>query len=67
MLQQKTIADRVLEVVRLNPKCSLEELVQDLRELKWCEVLEEVHQLRRSGQLRLNQSSLGLTTLLCVS
>mgnify|MGYP001590279374 CR=1 FL=1 len=66
MPQQKTIADRILEVVRLNPECSLEELIQGLRELKWCDVLEEVHQLRQSGQLRLSQSSLGLTTLLRV-
>ena len=64
MLQQDTIADQILEVVRLYPECTLEELIYRLRELSWSDVLYEVHKLRRSGQLRLTESSLGLTTTL---
>jgi hypothetical protein len=66
MLQQETVATQILEVVRLNPDCTLDELMRCLRELHWSDVLFEVHKLSRSGQLRLTESSLGLTTTLRV-
>ncbi len=66
MLQHETVANQILEVVRLNPDCTLDELIQCLRESRWSDVLFEVQQLSRSGQLRLTESSLGLTTTLRV-
>ena len=66
MLQQETFANQILEVVRLNPDCTLDQLIQCLRELCWSDVLFEVHKISRSGQLRLTESSLGLTTTLRV-
>lgn len=66
MLKQETIADQILEVVRLNPECSLEEVTDHFPEARWWDVFYEVHKLRESGQLRLTQSSLGVTTLQCV-
>ena len=65
-LQQETFANQSLEVVRRNPDCTLDQLIQCLRELCWSDVLFEVHKLSRSGQLRLTESSLGLTTTLRV-
>ncbi len=64
MLQQETIGDQILEVVRANPDCTLEEVTRELQELYWSEVFLEVERLSRLGQLRLIQSSLGLTTTL---
>jgi hypothetical protein len=66
MLQQDTVANQILEVVRLNPDCTLDELIQCLRESRWSDVLFEVQKLSRSGQLRVTESSLGLTTTLRV-
>ena len=66
MLQQETVANQILEVVRLKPDCTLDELIQLLRESHWSDVLCEVNKLSRSGQLRLTESSLGLTTTLRV-
>lgn len=64
MLQQATIGDRILEIVRANPDSTLEEVTRQLSELYWSDVFLEVERLRRSGQLQLTQSSLGLTTTL---
>jgi hypothetical protein len=64
MLQQGTIGDRILEIVRADPDCTLEEVTRQLPELYWSDVFLEVDRLRRSGQLQVTQSSLGLTTTL---
>jgi hypothetical protein len=64
MLQEGTIGDQILEVVRANPDCTLEEVTRQLPELYWSEVFLEVERLSRLGHLRLIQSSLGLTTTL---
>ena len=64
MLQQATIGDRILKIVRTNPDSTLEEVTRQLPELYWSDVFLEVDRLRRSGQLQLAQSSLGLTTTL---
>ena len=64
MLQQGTTGDRILEIVRADPDCTLEEVTRQLPELYWSDVFLEVEHLRRSGQLQLTQSSLGLTTTL---
>ena len=67
MLQQGTIGDRILEIVRVTPECTLEEVTRQLSELYWSDVFLEVERLRRSGELELTQSSLGLTTTLRLS
>ena len=64
MLQEGTIGDRILEIVRANPDCTLEEVTRQLPELYWSDLFLEVERLRRSGQLQMTQSSSGLTTTL---
>lgn len=66
MLQYRSSADRILEAVRAHPGCTLEEVEQQLSDLHWSEVFQQVDRLSRSGQLRLAQSSLGLTTTLYI-
>ncbi|HKT35576.1 MAG TPA: hypothetical protein VJR03_12155 [Nitrospira sp.] len=56
MLSSAPISDRVLEVVRTNPHCSLDEVVQQLPDLHWSEVFTEVDRLNRLGHLRLVQN-----------
>ena len=65
-MQHRTIANRILEAVTTHPGCTLEEVQQQLSDLHWSEVFLEVDRLSQSGQLRLTQSSLGLTTTLYV-
>jgi hypothetical protein len=56
MLSTALISDRVLEVVRTNPHCSLDEVVQQLPDLHWSDVFMEVERLNRLGRLRLVQN-----------
>ena len=58
MLQQVTIGDHILELVRANPDCTLEELTQKFPELHWYDVYIEVERLSRSGHLRLIHKSI---------
>ena len=67
MVRKHVAADQILEVVRTHPECTLEELIRNLPGLSWFEIFHEVNHLSRSGQLRLSQSSLGLTTTLHAS
>lgn len=55
MLSEAPISDRILEVVRANPDCSLDEVVQQLPDLPWSDVFMEVDRLNRLGCLRLIQ------------
>ena len=65
MLQQvATIGDRILEVVKAHPDCTLEEVTKQLPELHWSEVFVEVDRLSRLGHLRIIQSTFGLTATL---
>ena len=66
-MQQTTIGDRVLEVVRANPGCTLETVTQQLQDVSWSDVFLEVDRLSRSGNLRLFQSRFGLTTTIDVT
>jgi hypothetical protein len=50
------ISDRVLEVVRTNPDCTLDEVVQQLPDVHWSDVFLEVDRLNRLGRLRLIQN-----------
>lgn len=55
MLSEAPIGDRILEVVRTNPDCSLDEVVHRLPDLLWSDVFMEVDRLNRLGRLRLIQ------------
>jgi hypothetical protein len=64
MSQHTTIGDRILDVVRTTPQCTLDEVTQQLQEWPWQDVFFEVDRLSRSGRLALNKSRYGLTTTL---
>ena len=49
------IADRILAVVKTNPDCSLDDVVQQLPDLLWSDVFMAVDRLNRLGRLRLIQ------------
>ncbi len=66
MLQQDTVANQILNMIRAFPECALDKLMQRLKEVYWSDVFLEVDRLSWSGKLRLRQNSLGLTTKLCV-
>jgi hypothetical protein len=53
MVSQASISERILEVVRANPDCTLEEVAQQLPDFGWSEVFVAVDHLSRSGRLRL--------------
>jgi hypothetical protein len=55
MLSEPPIGDRILEVVRTNPECSLDDVVQQLPDILWSDVFIEVDRLNRLGHLRLIQ------------
>ncbi|HKC92395.1 MAG TPA: hypothetical protein VKB81_00115 [Nitrospira sp.] len=55
MLQEATISDRIVEVVRANPHCTLGKITHRLPDLHWTDVFREVAHLSRLGHLRLIQ------------
>ena len=55
MVSAAPISDRVLEVVRTNPHCSLDEVVHHLPDVHWSDVFMEVDRLNRLRRLRLMQ------------
>lgn len=57
-LQQATIGERIVDLVRVNPDCTLDELMEQLPDLNWSDVFLEVDRLNRSGHLRLIQDNL---------
>jgi len=67
MRPQATIGERILELVRANPDCTMEDVMQQLPELSWSDVFLEVERLVRVGQLRLIQNSLLLAITLRLS
>lgn len=48
-----TVSDRILEVMRTTPECSLDDLVRTCRDFSWQEVLLKVNHLSREGQLQV--------------
>ena len=64
MLQQVTIGDQILEMVRANPDCTLEEVTQQLPELHWSDVFVEVEHLSRLGHLQVLHNSVLSTIIL---
>jgi len=57
MLQQATIRDQILEVVKANPGCTLERVTQQFPDQHWYCVYIEVERLCQSGDLRLIHKS----------
>jgi len=66
MLQQAFLGDQILDVVRANPGCTLDELILSLLGVSWSEVFLEVNRMSRSGQLQLTQNSARMVTTLRV-
>lgn len=66
MLQQAFLGDQILDVVRANPGCTLDELILSLPGVSWSEVFLEVDRMSRSGQLQLTQNSARMVTTLRV-
>src|SRR5437867_1865060 len=64
MLQHGLLGDQILEAVRANPDCTLDQLIFKVSGASWSEVFLEVDRMSRSGQLRLTKSSSGMTTIL---
>ncbi|MDF0643810.1 MAG: hypothetical protein P0111_07235 [Nitrospira sp.] len=64
MLQEATTGDRILDMVRANPDCTLEEVTHRLPEVHWSDVFLEVERLGRLSRLRLTHHSLLFTTTL---
>ncbi len=62
MLQQATIGDQILEVVRANPDCTFKKVVQQFPDLDWSDLYIEVELLRLSGRLRMIHNYWGLFT-----
>jgi len=63
MLQHATIGDQIVEVVKANPGCTLEEIIHDFPGLHWSDVYLEVDRLTRSGRLRMiRDTKLSTTT-----
>ena len=56
MLNQRAVADQILEVVKAHPGCGLDELTSLLPDLNWSEVFVEVDRMSRAGQLRLTKT-----------
>ena len=64
-MEQTTIGDQILEVVRAHPDCTLGAVMQQLPDLDCAVVYLEVKRLRRLGHLQQIQNSfLGCTTTL---
>jgi len=53
MLQEATSADRILDMVKANPDCTLEEVTQEFPDRHWSTVWIDVDRLRRLSRLRL--------------
>jgi hypothetical protein len=58
-MQQVTTDDQILEVVRVHPGCTMDEVMHLIPELDWSDVFLAVDHLSRSGRLRLTRSGGG--------
>lgn len=63
MLQQGTVADRILKAVRRAPGCQLDDVERSCPDLTWNQVFLEVDRLSRSGQVRVHSNGAGTYTL----
>jgi len=64
MLQHGLLGDQILEAVRANPDCTLDQLIFRVSGASWSEVFLEVDRLSRSGQLQLTKSRSGMRATL---
>ena len=64
MVQEAILRDRILELVKANLGCTLEQVTQQFPDLHWYAVYIEVERLCRSGHLRLIHDSVLSTTRL---
>ena len=58
------VATADVRVVRTNPDCTLEQLIEHLDWLSWWEVFLEVDRSSPSGRLTLTQTGIGIITTL---
>ena len=63
MLQQETVADRILKTVRRFPGCELDDLELRLPGLTWNQIFLEIDRMSRIGQVRLTAEGLGVYTV----
>jgi len=63
MLQQGTVADRILKAVRRVPGCQLDDLEGSCPDLTWNQVFLEVDRLSRTGQMRVTAKGQGVYTV----
>jgi hypothetical protein len=50
---------RILQLVKANPGCGLDDLIERLPSVEWSDVFLEVDRLSRSGELRVTKFSNG--------
>ena len=60
MIQEQTVADRIIETVSRSPGCLLEEVALDCPDLTWNQVFLTVDQLSRTGRLHLAKKGPGV-------
>jgi hypothetical protein len=63
MIEQDTITNRILDVVRQVPDCTLDELTRNCPDLPWNQIFLEVDRLSRAGELRLTSKGVGNYTV----
>lgn len=63
MIEQDTITNRILDVVRQIPDCTLDELTRNCPDLPWNQIFLEVDRLSRAGELRLTSKGPGNYTV----
>jgi hypothetical protein len=56
----KTVADRILKIVRSTPGCQIDELEKSLPDLTWNQIFLEVDRLGQTGQVRVMSMGDGL-------
>jgi hypothetical protein len=53
------ITAKILDVVKTNPGCGLDDLIESLPGVQWSDVFIEVDRLSRSGELRVTKPKVG--------
>lgn len=61
--RSSSLTKRLLDIVKNDPGCLLDDVIRACPELSWNQVFWEVDRLSRTGQIRLNQHSSGNYTL----
>jgi hypothetical protein len=63
MLQQSTVADRIIKAVRHAPGCQLDDMALSLPDITWNQVFLEVDRLSQMGRVRVQSKGEGIYTL----